>query len=115
MPAGGCPRPVLNAGLVFPHAQADEPTRPSDPRTAPPARQFPVIAELAAGLLHPPHQQRAGTADHRHQPTPQTAAGSPRGTFRSGPTRLASPGQSWPGRGRPSGKSVTSLHAGQRL
>src|SRR5215470_9013771 len=36
------------------HAREDEAIRPSDPAQASPARQFPVIAELAADLVHPP-------------------------------------------------------------
>jgi hypothetical protein len=33
--------------------------------------QFPVVGELAADLGHPPHQQRPGVAEHRHQPLPR--------------------------------------------
>ncbi len=37
-------------------------------------RQLPVIVELAADPGHPPHQQRPGIAEHRHQPLPRPRA-----------------------------------------
>ena len=87
---------MLNAGLVFRHPQEDEAIRSSDParrrrRGSPQSpRNWP------RDLLHPPHQQRPGIADHRHQPAPRTTVASPRRTPRSGATRLASPAMDLP-------------------
>jgi hypothetical protein len=82
-------------------------------RTGRRGQQVPVVPHGIAGaavpesprnwprtLLHPPHQQRPGLADHQHQwapqPTAVTLKASPRRTSRSGTTRLASPAMRLP-------------------